>query len=77
MPIPLAEVRPPLSHEERCQLFNARLARAGVVYLTREALATWREGLPCAMQAQRSTLDEGGLPERMTIRRVTSFLPSC
>ena len=75
MPILLAEVRPPLSHEERCQLFNAKLARAGVVYLTREELTAWREALPRAMEAERQTLDDGGLPARMGIRRVTSFLP--
>ena len=57
-------------------LFNAKLARSGAVQMTRDELARWREGLPRAMQAERSTLDEGGLPERMSIRRVTSFLPA-
>ena len=46
--IPLAEVRPPLRHEERCQLFNARLAKGGVVQMTSEELAAaeipFREG---------------------------------
>ena len=69
--LPLHETTPPLSHEEKVHLFNPRLAKAGKVSMTREQLASWREGLPRALTEDRSRLDEGKLPERMSLRRVS------
>ena len=70
--VSLHEIIPPLSHEEKIHLFNSRLAKGGRVSMTKEQLARWREGLPRALKEERSRLDEGELPARMSIWRVTN-----